>query len=749
MKKILKINAIIVILFSSLLIFFDFKNNDSTYWMNWGHTTNSQTIYLRNTGYSGSDLYSMLTNLAEEKEVNLIKTDYLVFDDVETIVKSIYQCDEKDDLFHDDHISKGEKLNFHDNKTNKFMSTRENDDTSCEGILFDFLNDDHMEIWTLTKFMNERGSLDGDYIIRCTNPKAIEAFISELSNRSGIDEKDLLQQKTFISVEESPIQTIVKVGIVTSILVFALLSLYYAIDNSKKIGVMKLNGFSNFEIWKELIASIMEFMIAIIVIKDIMIALLLDHITLNFMASIAKMDILIIGLLLLTSLIIYGIIRNNKISNLIKNKKSVKHILSLTYMVKSLLLLILAVLTIGIGSGLKSAGDEFDKMKSWDEVSDLAVLVNLETGDDASSIRQGDITLDKDFAQYYDELSSKGAIYTQVFEFSPHVQFKQNFDENTGELGYVDYFDPSIVPQNYTTITYKINPNYLQEYPIEDETGKKIHVNNTKERVILIPESKKDEKKQIEEIYKAAYIDEIKAAERKQGIDSTENENVKIRSIIYKENKNGYFTFNSQMEASNFKVYAPIFEVLTNDNMTLLEKANIYIQGIDSPLKINLHGTTSKAYNSDIEPILSKYHLDDNRLKYMTIGEVFATQINSLKNICRQYTIALVIVFVIMLIVTMHLTKLMIEVKKQKYCIQKLYGYTFIDRYKGIIVLNVIINVLIAILALVLGPQLIEMETTLLSIEIIISLLIIDLLITVILIKYFENKGVAQIVKGE
>lgn len=749
MKNILKINAVIVILFSSLLIFFDFKNNDSSYWMNWGKTPNSQTIYLRNTGYSGSDLYNMLTNLADENEVNLIKTDYLVFDDEETIVKSIYQRDEKDDLFHQDRILEGVKLTQNDNHTNEYISTKENDKKSCKGIMFDFLNDDNVEIWTLTKFMNERGSLDGDYIIRCTNPRAIETFIRELSNRSGIDEKDLLQQKTFVSIEESPIQVMAKIGIVISVIVFGILSLYYAIDNSKKIGVMKLNAYGNFEIWKELIAPIMEFIIITIVIKDVMMALLLDNITLSFISSITKMDILIMISLLVTSLLIYVIIRRNKISNLVKNKKSIKHILSLTYVVKSLLLLLLIVLTIAIGSGMKYAGDEFDKMKYWDEVSDLAVLVNLETGDDAASIRQGDITLDKDFAQYYDELSSKGAIYTQVVEFSPHVQFKQMFDENTGDLEYVDYFDPTIVPQNYTTLTYKINSNYLHEYPIEDENGNKIKVNNTKERVILIPESKKDEQKQIEEIYKAAYIDEIKAAKRKQGIDTNKKENVEIRSIIYKENKNGYFAFNSRMEESDFKVYEPVFEVLTKDNMTLLEKANCYIQGIDSPLKINLQGTTSKAFNSKIEPLLNKYNLEDNHLKYMTIGEVFATQINSLKNMCRQYAIALCIVLVIMVIITVHLTKLMIDAKKQRYCIQKLYGYTFIDRYKGIILLNIIINMLIAIIALALGPQLIEMETTLLSIEIIISLLIVDLLITIILIRYFENKGIIQIVKGE
>ena len=46
MKKILQLNAFIMLLFSSILLFFNFKNNDSLQWMDWGHSNVSQDIYL-------------------------------------------------------------------------------------------------------------------------------------------------------------------------------------------------------------------------------------------------------------------------------------------------------------------------------------------------------------------------------------------------------------------------------------------------------------------------------------------------------------------------------------------------------------------------------------------------------------------------------------------------------------------------------------------------------------------------------
>lgn len=749
MKKILKINALIVILFSTLLMFFTFKNNDSSQWMNWGQSSNSQNIYLRNTGYSGTDMFALLSNLAEETKVNVIKTDYLVFDDKETIVKSVFITNENDALFNTNSLQEGNVLTINDNLSEKYLSTYSTEDELCIGEIFDFLNDDKVEIWTLNKFKNERGSLDGDYIIRSDNPDALNFFVDELAERSGIEKEELIKQKTFISIEESPIETMSRIGVIVSLIVFAVLNIFYAIDNSKKIGVLKLNGYSNNMIWIELILSIIGTVIMITVLLDILMLFVIENNTVSFMVSILKIELIIILLLLFVSLLVHYIVRRNKISNLVKNKKNVKHIVTLTYIVKSIVLFILVILAVSIGTGLKQASDEYKKMENWNSVSDLAVLVNLETGEDAASIKQGDNKLDNDFVKYYSYLDQKGSIYTNIIEFIPHVQFRTNYNENTGEYGYVDYFNPNLVPQSYSLTTFQINDNYLKAYPIYDINGNPIRIENTENRVILIPQSREKEVKEIEELYKSSYIDSIKSVERKQGIINDDIPEVKVESVIYKENEEGYFTFSTKFEDSKYLTYSPVFEVLTDNNMAAFEKSNICIQGINSPLKIDLKDTTSKQYNKEIAEVLDDYDLLDNNLKYMTIGEVFATQINALKNVCRQYTIALIIVCLIMGLITIHLTKLLIQANKQKYCIKKLYGYTFMDRYKGMLFIGTSINLIVVIAALILGLQITNTEITVLSIGIVAGLLFIDLFFITILIKYFENKSVAQVVKGE
>lgn len=749
MKIALKINACIIILFASILTFFNYRNDDTLHWHDWGQSTNSQKIYLKNTGIAGSDLYSLLTTLADEVGINIIKTDYLNLENAETIIKSIYMGDSTDIILQPKDMLSGNVLTQEDNHNNYFLSSKEISDSLCKGRIFDFLNDNDVEIWTLHRLMSERGSLDGDYIIRSSNRQSILNFIEELSKRSGISIDQLTTQKTFVVITRATIELISIIGIIASLLVFALLCIFYGANSSKKIGVMKLAGFKNIHIWNELIFNILSFIIMFTIVLDILYLWILENNTIDFMFSLIKIEILMLLLVLVTSSLIYWIIKRNKISNLVKNKQPIKHLIKLTYGIKYFILFILVFLSMCMGAGLKLASDEYQKMKHWETVGEWGVLVDMNIGDDSASIRQGSTVLDKDFAEFYSYLNAQGAIYARVSEFSPHVCFKTKYNEQTGGYGYEDYFDSTIVPQSYMLTTFNINPNYLKTYPILDINGETISVGETEERVILVPESKQSEAKIIEELYKADYIRSLKSVERRHGIENDEVPDVQIRSIIYKEDKNGYFSFSTDYKDQNYIVHHPIFEVLTENNMTLWEKSAIKEQGINAPLKVNLQNKTSEEFNSELPSITANYRLDDNNLKYMSIQEVFTSEINQIKTACKQYIIGLIFMFIVMILITGYLSKLLIQAKKQKYCIQKLYGYSFIDRYQSLLLVSVIINFVIAILAVVLGPQIIQMEYSVFSIFIVIVLLCLDVLSVVVLIKRYENKSVSQMVKGE
>lgn len=180
MKKILKINAIIAVIICSILVFFTYKNNNTAYWNNWGNVINAKGVYLRNTKISGEELYSLLTEIAKEKNVNIVKTDYITKNKKTKLVKSVYIQDKTDNLFKENTMLKGSVLTMDDTNKNLYISTSMDKNTEDIGQIFDLFHDDEVEIWTLTRLKAERGSLDGDYIIRSSKQERVDDFIKAI-----------------------------------------------------------------------------------------------------------------------------------------------------------------------------------------------------------------------------------------------------------------------------------------------------------------------------------------------------------------------------------------------------------------------------------------------------------------------------------------------------------------------------------------------------------------------------------------
>lgn len=749
MKKLLKINAIIILLFSSILIYFTFKNKDTSYWNNWGDSNISEKMYLKNTGYSGEDIYNLLIPLAKEEKVNIIKTDFLEANSGTKIVKSIFLANMTDDVFKQDTLDNDYAFEQHQEDDDFYFSTKKSNNKEQKAYVYDPFDDDYVDFYSLKKFQKEQGNLDGTYTIRSSEQASIQSFMKQFSERSGIPMDELSRQTTFTGTITSPIESITMIATVVSLLLFGILSIFYAVNNIKKIGVMKLNGYSNLHIWQALVVNIIYTMILSAVLLDVCIMFLAKNITKDFMMYLVIMQLALIGVLLCLSSIVYFIIRRNTISNLIKNKRPIKLITSLTYMIKSILLFAIVSFIVFMSASFTSIEQEYKRLEQWNKVSDLAVLVNVNVGNDQASFSQGKTDLQNDFVDYYSQLNKNGAIYVKADEFIPHVVFKTKLNEATGEYGYVDYFDSKSVPQEYTNINFLVNPNYLKENPIKDIQGKNIQINENDERTILIPDTMADMKDSLISIYTTRYKDVLYSDERQFNTEIKNIENAKIHAIIYKTDKNGYFTFNPEFEKNNYKASAPIFEVANEKSMAQSEKGSIQVAGLQSPLKINLHGATNSEYNQHVNEIAKRYHLDDNALKYMTIKEVFGNEIQSLKQACQQYFIAVTVCIIMMILITIQITQMLLEAKKKKYCVQKLNGYKFIDRFKNILFMNTVAEVLITTLAFVCSPALMNIQLNTISILFVIPLLILNFVLICCLLKYFENKNLTHIVKGE
>ncbi|MDE6475791.1 MAG: DUF1430 domain-containing protein, partial [Erysipelotrichaceae bacterium] len=112
-------------------------------------------------------------------------------------------------------------------------------------------------------------------------------------------------------------------------------------------------------------------------------------------------------------------------------------------------------------------------------------------------------------------------------------------------------------------------------------------------------------------------------------------------------------------------------------------------------------------------------------------------------------SIGLLVICMVMIFITGYLSKLFIQAKKQKYCVQRLYGYSFFDRYRVLLFKHIVITLTVMIIAAILSPQIMQLEYSAISMLIIFLLLCLDILILSISIKRYERKSISQIVKGE
>ncbi|MFV0381768.1 MAG: hypothetical protein ACK5KR_06065 [Breznakia sp.] len=746
MKKILRLNVMVIVVLTTFLTYISYKTADSTAWRTWGSNQNAKTIHVRNTNLSNAQLYTILTGAAKENKVNIVKSN-IDFDEKDMlIIKSVF-IGKDEALYNPSALLKGDAITIENTERNMCIATQ---NQKCEGQLFDFLNDDNIEIWTLKKLYASGKTLEGDYSIRAMDVNAIDAYIQQLSQNLNISEKELLAQKNFTIHVEVPLEKISMIVLLMSYLTFAVLCIFYAFNNSKKIGVMKLHGYHNAAIWKELIASIIIDLILMASVTFFILCLALSNLNRDFIFSLVKMMILSLFILLIASGSIYFIIKKNKIGDLIKSKTTNKPLLLINYSVKFIIEVLLLSLIVIFSFSVKDIEYNNRLIKTWDKNGDWAVLQQILMGDDYASFIEGDTKLDEDFAQLYDYLDNEKGIYTLFETIKPHPLFKTEYNAETKTYGYVSYFNPKLVPKNLEFDNFQVNCNYFAYFPLYDLDGEKIMIDNqTSDRLILIPESKMEDAAMFKHVYEAYTINKMESYERKKGEGNTQIAQVHVKTMIYQDNVEGYFTFTSDKNGKDVNVQAPVFDVLTTNNATLLEKSSIRQTGLHSLMKVNVKNRSSEAFNKEMALVLKRLNLADNEVKFIKIREIFALEIMDIREKSLQVMGSLMLVLIAEIFLNANLTKLLIDRNRKKYAIEKLNGLKLFDQYKKLIFGHIVFHSIVSGLVIFTVPKIVHMGLTSLTIMMVLAFVALDMVLTVLLLQILNRKNLIRIVKGD
>lgn len=646
-------------------------------WENFGKSSSSINIYLNDIETDYDTAYNILTETADKYDANIYRSDNEKINENNVIVKSVY-ITHFDNVYNKVPIDKGhipdnnELLSGTVLKTDTF--TDNENITSC-GVLYSYLNSQNLKIQSLKAYLDSSNNICGSYVINFEDISNSSGFIKEIAQKLNKNQDEITLQRTFYKRSNSTLYYIMYVIYLTALGLFFLLSTFFIVKQFKKIGIYKILGYDNMAVWNDIF---LPFLKVEIVISALMTALIriMTNVPRSTLIHLCYAFALTILLTFIVSLVFYGLIRRYTISSLIKKKSPANLIVKLNFVVRSILLIAVSTITLSAVNGFAEVKNEYRRYSKWEEYGKKYAVFNFSfLSEDHSDIINNTHLREQKQAELYDLIDDSGAAYVKLLEIYPKKSFVNLEGVNLSEIS-----------DNYRLLIMNINNNYLDTLTLKDIEGNVIKIDSSEESgIILIPESKATDEtlKNICSYYRPYTVN---SSERYAGEKIAETKNKDTKILYYQDNKS-FFTFSNTIKTNdNYTINSPVFNVITTNNATFLQKSDILGSNETSPLKIDISNTTPDAVYNELYPLIVKCGLDKNIDKLSSISSIFEDKIESIKKSIVIYFGVSIILFMISIWVSYQTVKMIINLNKKKFGVKILLGYTFFDNYRNTIV---------------------------------------------------------------
>ncbi|MBV7320125.1 MULTISPECIES: bacteriocin-associated integral membrane family protein [Bacillus] len=636
------------------------------------------------------------------------------------------------DYFNGIELSKGKFLSKLDTQSKNFyISTRDSKDKNQIGQIEKFGITSEITIKPLKKSFDYL-PVNGTYYAETKGKYSFEDFLKGFVN--DINEKfdssfkvnDFLQTRevndSYAEISTSSLQQYNYLILIVTLF----LLIYYIVNESKTIGVLKLHGYSNLRIWFQIVGKLLIFTFCFSLLLSIICTIFLPGSTLSFfMNTVMKQIInyLIIGSL---SILTYFYIRKVKVNLAIKNKKDTNSI----FIFNSILKIVCSILIIVIGSSTLNQYGEVKKKQShledWKVSKDYGVFNPLYIGHDIEDVNNGKPQLTNDIDNIYPVLNKMGALLVDTREYE-----EEFIRLNSRYKGI-----RSII----------VNDNYLKQFPVYNSEKKTISINEREKRLILlVPETYKQQREKIIKFFKedrnesaAAYDEEFLGRHVPKYLKEPEIH------IIWTASGQKIFSFNPEVfKAEDNLIIDPIIQVVTENNSLVGDRNTILGNGSRDPLKIKLNDRDSKKTMNILEPYLKKYHLDDN-LKYLvSLNQYALDEIKKLHSEISSFLALAAVLAIALVLLIVQNSVIYFNKKQQKFVVYRLFGIGFFRTFKDYMTLFFILWLIQFISCIV-----VKRGITLNLLICILFLLILESVTSIIALIIIERRNKIKVMKG-
>jgi hypothetical protein len=283
----------------------------------------------------------------------------------------------------------------------------------------------------------------------------------------------------------------------------------------------------------------------------------------------------------------------------------------------------------------------------------------------------------------------------------------------------------------------KINPNYLENYPIFNESNERIRVSeNEVDRVVLIPISRSAEAEAITaKLLEQARLDH--ASTQEEGESASVTTQLQAKTYFYKDD-DPLFSFNDQVGAeTSYMLKSPLIEVLTEQNMTDYERWDLAVNGINGVVKLPVSADAIENLNTE----LAATPVAANALQFDTIGNCIAEELARFREGFTVIALVCIALFVVGTLAGIFLVFLILLLRRKWLFVARLNGLKLIDRYRTELTIYGWMNILALLVTLVFSESL--AVGSLLA-----AIVSIEFVIVVAVIRLLESRDLVSQLKG-
>ncbi|MDO7346044.1 DUF1430 domain-containing protein [Bacillus stercoris] len=535
--------------------------------------------------------------------------------------------------------------------------------------------------------------------------------------------------------------------VLLSIIILFIGILYFAIKNRKQLILHKLWGYSKIKSLFFLPNLFLKPFVIIILFVALLIVILTFTFNLNdWIIIYAKLYILniIIAILLLTGykIMITTVLYNNSdISGATKGSMPFKKFQMLSLGFKLVITVLLFNVIALSFTNLFDLKQQLKNKSYWNKTQTIYKLNVTDTGIDYSNLKNDREKNDKLNKLYHELESHKNAfiMYADNYSVLERKGGKPIYFYTLNSTKENEVYSPS--GRNVT-----ISPNYLKINPIIGIKGKQI----TKKQLnldpntlnLLVPKKYAKFKEKIIKAYKEQFYFQKVEVENmyNKEIGHTSNALKKDRlkiNIIYTENSQKYFTFNSELGDINKKnnIVDPI--------------ATIFTGNVDTSY-IGAYATTSLFFYDDSEgmayqklvPYLEKTHTKNLINASVSVYKELSEQIARIQNMFIQNLIGSVIAIILSMAFLVSYIWTYYSVNAYNLYLKEIFGYSYWKRNKHLIIFSLTSNFLLGA-----GVSLYyNLNLLIIFIFLFIGL---ELIVLYIMSRYLNRKNMNKILKGD